>query len=63
VQGVLAAAQAAGTGMVRIVMFGGRPILPVLLAGGPRITDQDLIMVSHDELLSGDQYVPHPDLG
>ncbi|HEU5158181.1 MAG TPA: GNAT family N-acetyltransferase [Streptosporangiaceae bacterium] len=65
VDAVLAAVhQAAGTAdEVQVAVFGPHPALPVLLAAGLHIDDQDTLMTTADGLIAVDRYVPQPDLG
>ncbi|GAA4212050.1 GNAT family N-acetyltransferase [Microbispora amethystogenes] len=63
VEAVLEAADAcSGAGSVEIAVPGTHPLLPLLLDAGWRIDDMDTLMTSED-LLRLDCYIPHPDLG
>ncbi|MEU8196768.1 GNAT family N-acetyltransferase [Microbispora amethystogenes] len=63
VEAVLEAADAcSGAGSVEIAVPGTHPLLSLLLDAGWRIDDMDTLMTSED-LLRLDCYIPHPDLG
>ncbi|GLW26178.1 GNAT family N-acetyltransferase [Microbispora triticiradicis] len=63
VEAVLEAADAcSGADSVEIAVPGTHPLLPLLLDAGWRIDDQDTLMTRED-FLRLDCYVPHPDLG
>ncbi|WP_405087229.1 GNAT family N-acetyltransferase [Microbispora sp. NBC_01389] len=63
VEAVLEAADAcSGAGSVEIAVPGTHPLLPLLLDAGWRIDDKDTLMTSED-FLRFDCYIPHPDLG
>ncbi|WP_327048137.1 GNAT family N-acetyltransferase [Microbispora sp. NBC_01189] len=63
VEAVLEAAGAcSGAGSVEIAVPGTHPLLPLLLDAGWRIDDKDTLMTSED-LVRFDCYIPHPDLG
>jgi hypothetical protein len=60
---VLAAIAAAGDHDVRLALFGGHPLLPVLVRAGLRIVEQDTFMSRAAPPVDPARYLPSGSLG